>query len=40
VPSIEIICVGQRDPIDFNDLPFAVESGIGKRCATSQGWPV
>jgi hypothetical protein len=27
VPSIEIICVGQRDPIDFNDLPFAVESG-------------
>jgi hypothetical protein len=27
VPSIEIICIDQVDPIDFNDLPFAVESG-------------
>jgi len=27
MPSIEIICVGQLDPVDFEDLPFAVESG-------------
>ena len=26
MPSIEIICIGQLDPINFNDLPFAVES--------------
>jgi hypothetical protein len=26
VPSIEIVCIDQLHPIDFNDLPFAVES--------------
>jgi hypothetical protein len=26
VPSIEIVCIGQLASIDFNDLPFAVES--------------
>ena len=24
MPSVEVICVGQPDPIDFADLPFAV----------------
>ncbi len=27
MPSIEIICIDQVDPIVFNDLPFAVEGG-------------
>ena len=26
MPSIEIVCIGQLASIDFNDLPFAVES--------------
>lgn len=28
MPSIEIICIGQLHPGDFNHLPFAVESGM------------
>jgi hypothetical protein len=27
MPSIEIICIGQLDPVDSDGLPFAVESG-------------
>ena len=27
MPSIEIICIGQCVPVDFSNLPFAVESG-------------
>jgi hypothetical protein len=27
LPSIEIICIGQLEPSDFNHLPFAVRSG-------------
>jgi hypothetical protein len=27
VPSIEIVCIDQVDPTDFDDLPFAVKSG-------------
>src|SRR6184192_1309033 len=26
MPSIEIVCVGQKSPADFSDLPFAVEA--------------
>ena len=27
MPSIELVCVNQRVPIEFSDLPFAVETG-------------